>query len=272
MANIAVPFSLETLNYSIGKSESGYHYAINEFSTMAPDREGHWSEPFATLEAAEDEARDVISSEVKLSKSIHAMDEEMAARYENEPAIIKDGSWLMSDDGRTETRLSIGQSDRGYHYLLEVGDSDDDLSWSSAFKTQELAERVGEAAEARVRGDTYMLLDGRRRDVARAVGSREMPPQEVAAYRLLDAHKYAAWNNRPDVARREIDIAEKFRHQAEREGRGFSVMDRKAQQPLQDEQPDVSRDESVWAQEAERGMASAPEQQKSQSSGMRLKA
>jgi hypothetical protein len=52
-----VAFSLEEMNYSLGKSEQGYHYALNEFTTMAPDREGHWSEPFPTLEDAEHHAK-----------------------------------------------------------------------------------------------------------------------------------------------------------------------------------------------------------------------
>jgi hypothetical protein len=41
----------------------GYHYAINEWPTVGPNREGTWSEPFKTAAEAEREANAAMCGE-----------------------------------------------------------------------------------------------------------------------------------------------------------------------------------------------------------------
>jgi hypothetical protein len=59
------------------------------------------------------------------------------------------GEWLRSGD--TETRLSIGRSEAGHHYMLEVATERGDHGgrWSRAFGSAEIAAAAGKAAQER---------------------------------------------------------------------------------------------------------------------------
>lgn len=60
--------------------------------------------------------------------------------------MIQRGNWHMDDDGRVESRMDIGQSDKGFHYRIDQTDNhtfDRAGSWSEPLKTQELAKYTG---------------------------------------------------------------------------------------------------------------------------------
>ena len=75
---------------------------------------------------------------------------------EDDPAdpmkIIELGDWHMQDDGRTETRVNVGQDQDGYHYVVETSllGGDGELGWSE--------ETFGSPEEARNTG-WYVMLE-----------------------------------------------------------------------------------------------------------------
>jgi hypothetical protein len=81
--------------------------------------------------------------------------------------LIKSGAWTVANGGGQESNTDIGKSASGFHYGNSYASpySDPEKSsagWSKPFKTREVAERVGFAAEMASRGETWHLSDRRR--------------------------------------------------------------------------------------------------------------
>ena len=60
--------------------------------------------------------------------------------------IVELGDWHMQDDGRTETRVNVGQDGDGYHYAVETSllSGSSETGWSSeTFVTPEDARNAG---------------------------------------------------------------------------------------------------------------------------------
>jgi hypothetical protein len=68
---------------------------------------------------------------------------------QNEIETIHEGEWHQGFG--SECKEHIGQDKGGYYYALEIGDSEDDLSWHGPYETREEAEQ--ELSDAFLRWD-----------------------------------------------------------------------------------------------------------------------
>jgi hypothetical protein len=110
------------LTYSIEKSDGGYHYAINEWPTVGPDREGTWSEPFKTAAEAEREAnvamcREYGPGEGNVLQDARETEEDDPNRLEHEQSTAA-GTW-SGDRGAELERLNRSEQTYGERPLDE---------------------------------------------------------------------------------------------------------------------------------------------------------
>ena len=80
---------------------------------------------------------------------------EAAAQADTQVTRVSRGEWL-THDGLTETRLELGVSARGHHFMLEVSErgGEHDARWSRPYPTAEAAQQAGQDAQDRAHGLT----------------------------------------------------------------------------------------------------------------------
>jgi hypothetical protein len=121
------------LTYSMGKSDGGYHYAINEWPTVGPDREGTWSEQFKTAAAAEREANAAMCGEYEpgegnvLQAYARETEEADPNRLDHEQSTAA-GTW-SGDRGAELERLNRSKQTGSLDEPPERGIEDDEEEW-----------------------------------------------------------------------------------------------------------------------------------------------
>ncbi len=104
----------------------------------------------------------------------------------------RQGGWQSSMDGTTETRTSLGASDRGHHYAIEVSRLGGDAgspAWSRPFRSAGQAERVAGIRSAVALGE--QMPSPRQEVLARAAQLRlGLSPAAKGARALSDAASY----------------------------------------------------------------------------------
>jgi hypothetical protein len=104
----------------------------------------------------------------------------------------QEGRWQSSMDGATEARISLGTSDRGHHYALEVSRLGGDASspaWSRPFRTADQAEHVAGIRSSVALGD--QVPSARQEALERMAQDRqELSPAAKGAQALSNAASY----------------------------------------------------------------------------------
>ena len=107
---------------------------------------------------------------------------EAAAEADTQVTRVSQGEWL-THDGLTETRLELGVSAQGHHFMLEVSErgGEHDARWSRPYPTADAAHQAGQDAQDRAHGWTDEPVP------TAAATVRNPEPAEVAAIRESQA-------------------------------------------------------------------------------------
>jgi len=104
----------------------------------------------------------------------------------------QEGRWQSSMDGATEARISLGTSDRGHHYAIEVSRLGSDAgspAWSRPFRTADQAERVAGIRSSVALGD--QVPSARQEALGRMAQDRQgLSPAAKGAQALSNAASY----------------------------------------------------------------------------------
>jgi hypothetical protein len=257
------------LNYSLGKSDKGYHYAINEWPTVGPDREGSWSQPFDTLERAEGRAKEEIrdamwrpSAELDAVMNSRDLRVEPLAAMAVEPPLpdLRVFEDIVMQPSEPEQQAKILVDFSGQHFVQRGAEY-----FAGPFDTREHAEThqnaLAKIVEAR---DAYRAAEGTRQygaDYGNGPTENTGPWDKAVAKANEVARDPEAMKIMEDVGVRSRDLGEGYYYLTTDQGRviGSKQYDealgrrdqekhttRETAMPQTEKPPQPTREEKTW--------------------------
>lgn len=118
---------------------------------------------------------------------------------------IKSSDWRISMDGREESQVHIGQSEKGFHYSVTSTDNrsyENDTPWSKPFKTMEAAEKVAQVEQSKTLGEFFgsQLRDPQREARREAAAFADQLPPTARASVANDLNLAALYRQEGHIA------------------------------------------------------------------------